>query len=103
MNRGLRLEYLTAMGLETWVVRKLVAPAQHAVAQPAAVRPEAPTGAPRALATPGLARPVSAKVPIDAVPQSADREAPYDWAALRERVAACTRCGLSATRTQTVC
>jgi len=30
------------------------------------------------------------------------REATFDWAQLRERVAACTRCGLAATRTQTV-
>ena len=33
---------------------------------------------------------------------AAPREAAYDWPQLRERVAACTRCGLSATRTQTV-
>jgi len=45
--------------------------------------------------------PVS-KAPADTVPQSAQREAAYDWTPLRERVAACTRCGLSATRTQTV-
>jgi DNA polymerase len=31
-----------------------------------------------------------------------DREAGFDWVQLRERVAACTRCGLSTTRTQTV-
>ncbi len=37
-----------------------------------------------------------------AEPSDANREAGYDWAQLRERVAACTRCGLSATRTQTV-
>jgi DNA polymerase len=30
------------------------------------------------------------------------REVAYDWPQLRERVAACTRCALSATRTQTV-
>ena len=35
-------------------------------------------------------------------PVAAPREAAYDWPQLRERVAACTRCGLSATRTQTV-
>jgi DNA polymerase len=34
--------------------------------------------------------------------ETAPREAAYDWPQLRERVAACTRCGLSATRTQTV-
>ena len=31
-----------------------------------------------------------------------EREAGFDWNQLRARVAACTRCGLSATRTQTV-
>jgi uracil-DNA glycosylase family 4 len=37
------------------------------------------------------------------LPEATDgREAAYDWVQLRERVAACTRCGLSATRTQTV-
>jgi DNA polymerase len=30
------------------------------------------------------------------------REGAYDWSQLRERVAVCTRCSLSATRTQTV-
>jgi DNA polymerase len=33
---------------------------------------------------------------------ASDREAAYDWAPLRARVAACTRCTLSAGRTQTV-
>ena len=35
-------------------------------------------------------------------PPSAAREAELDWNQLRARVAACTRCSLSATRTQTV-
>jgi uracil-DNA glycosylase len=37
-----------------------------------------------------------------APPREAPREAAYDWPQLRERVAGCTRCPLSATRTQTV-
>ena len=37
-----------------------------------------------------------------AAPPDAPREAGVDWAALRARVAVCTRCSLSATRTQTV-
>ncbi len=40
--------------------------------------------------------------PASAAIPTAQREAGCDWAQLRERVAACTRCGLSATRTQTV-
>src|SRR5450631_4194865 len=37
-----------------------------------------------------------------APPEAGPREAAYDWSQLRGRVAACTRCGLAATRTQTV-
>jgi uracil-DNA glycosylase len=37
-----------------------------------------------------------------AVPPEAPREAALDWEQLRAQVAACTRCALSATRTQTV-
>jgi len=37
-----------------------------------------------------------------AAAQSAPREAEFGWDQLRARVAACTRCSLSATRTQTV-
>jgi uracil-DNA glycosylase family 4 len=75
MNRALRNEYLAALGLETWEVRSRVPP---------------PT-APRAPAA-----------PAPAAALASHREAGYDWTQLRERVAACTRCGLSATRTQTV-
>jgi DNA polymerase len=74
MSRALRKEYLSAMGLETWVVRARA---------PAAVAASAP--APAAVAA-----------------TDAPREAGYDWVQLRQRVAACTRCGLAATRTQTV-
>jgi uracil-DNA glycosylase family 4 len=45
------------------------------------------------------AKPASKTTPSDVSPM---REAGVDWSELRERVAACTRCGLSATRTQTV-
>ncbi|GAC1340864.1 MAG: hypothetical protein NVSMB26_28940 [Beijerinckiaceae bacterium] len=63
MNGALRREYLSALGLETWVVRGK----------------QAPDGPP----------------PIE-------REAGFDWAQLRQRVAVCERCALSKTRTQTV-
>jgi DNA polymerase len=73
MSSAVRREYLAALGLETWVVR----------AKPA---PEA-------------AAPRNAAVPAD---PSAAREAGIDWPELRARVAACTRCALCNTRTQTV-
>jgi uracil-DNA glycosylase len=73
MNSELRREYLTALGLKAWTLR-----ARDAL-------PPEPTTA---------AAPVAAR--------SQTREAGLDWEALRARVAACTRCGLSATRTQTV-
>jgi uracil-DNA glycosylase len=77
MNRALRKEYLEALGLDSWVLkgaRTAAAPAAAATAAPA----------------PG------------AVSPAAPREDGLDWDQLRARVAACTRCSLSATRTQTV-
>jgi uracil-DNA glycosylase len=76
MTSALRKEYLAALGLETWTLR---GPAT------------------------AVLEPVAAPSPHVAAPHSAvPREAGHDWPQLRERVAACTRCGLSATRTQTV-
>jgi DNA polymerase len=70
MNSALRKEYLAAMGLDSWIMRRPAAPPALAALAPAA--------------------------------NTAGREDAYDWAQLQERVAACVRCGLSATRTQTV-
>jgi DNA polymerase len=90
MNPALRQDYLAALGLETWVARGKSAPA---------------AAAPREIA---------AAVPIESVepplprrspaPENGDaaREAGFDWPELRARVAACRRCGLCSTRTQTV-
>jgi DNA polymerase len=72
MNTTLRKEYLAALGLESWTVRGAAA-ADAATADAAA----------------------------PALDQGA-RESGLDWDALRARVAACRRCGLHATRTQTV-
>jgi uracil-DNA glycosylase len=88
MNKALRREYFSAMGLETWELRS---------------RPGVPVAVP-------VVTPPMPTLPVDAAlaPHAAvaltnaPREAGYDWAQLRERVAACTRCGLAATRTQTV-
>jgi uracil-DNA glycosylase family 4 len=76
MTRALRKEYLAALGLETWTLR-----------------------GPSAAASEPVAAQFDESAPVVA---TAAREAAYDWPQLRERVAACTRCGLSATRTQTV-
>ena len=76
MISTLRREYLAAMGLQSWVVRKPAAASLEILAPAAAA----------SIQTAGAAH----------------REATFDWTQLSERVAACTRCGLSATRTQTV-
>jgi hypothetical protein len=77
MNSESRQEYIAALGLESWTLR--------APATPGSLPATAAPGSPPATAA---VRPA--------------REAGVDWPELRARVAACTRCGLSATRTQTV-
>lgn len=92
MSSAPRLEYLAAMGLDTWKLRL-----------PPGVPAEVPAAEAAAVGAPVPAAPSQA-APVQAAPTSEApaREAAFDWAPLRERVAACTRCGLSATRTQTV-
>jgi uracil-DNA glycosylase family 4 len=92
MSSALRKEYLAALGLETWTLR---GPA--ASSEPVAAPFDEPV--PVVAAAPREAARRDEVAPGDA---AAPREAAYDWPQLRERVAACTRCGLSATRTQTV-
>jgi uracil-DNA glycosylase len=73
--------YLDALGVDVYVRREL--PLRGPVSRPATiVEPADPAEAARS------------RVPGDA--------AGLDWSALRERVAACTRCELHSTRTQTV-
>ncbi|HUE11270.1 MAG TPA: uracil-DNA glycosylase [Steroidobacteraceae bacterium] len=89
MNGLRRKEYLAALGLKSWVLR-----AGAPAAQPRALLESALLESP--LLDP--ARPASeAPAPLAAL-----RESAFDWDQLRARVAACTRCGLNATRTQTV-
>jgi uracil-DNA glycosylase family 4 len=101
MNSELRQEYLAALGLKSWTLRAAAAPESS----PA---PEVFAAASEVLDTPPRAAPPSAAppaAPLTAAPLTAARparEAGVDWPELRARVAACTRCGLSATRTQTV-
>ena len=104
MNPALRQEYLAALGLETWVMRgkSALAAAPREITAP--VESPAVHAAPVARAREaGVSRDDSAAreagVPRDDSPA---REAGVDWPELRARVAACTRCGLCNTRTQTV-
>ncbi|MEP6549428.1 MAG: uracil-DNA glycosylase [Gammaproteobacteria bacterium] len=79
MNPALRRDYLAAFKLEAWVVR-------GAAVAPAAAAPA-----------------IAAEPKAVSLPQANDaRESGADWIELRARVAACTRCTLSNTRTQTV-
>jgi len=85
MTDSRRLAYLEALGVDVYVRRGLE-PRAEPRAEPAA----APVEAPRAV-------PESAAVVVERGP-----EADLDWEPLREMVAACTRCTLHETRTQTV-
>ncbi|HEY2464436.1 MAG TPA: uracil-DNA glycosylase [Steroidobacteraceae bacterium] len=90
MNSELRREYLQALGLEAWTLRS----AHGSVGrQPLVIA--AATSAP-------VLGPVPAPGSAPHRRESLAREIGADWDELRVRVAACTRCSLSATRTQTV-
>jgi uracil-DNA glycosylase family 4 len=89
MNSQLRREYLTALGLKSWTLRGNPGPAAEPSLGSAAVAAPSPA-------------PIPAPIPAPARDVSAAREAGADWDELRARVAACTRCSLSTTRTQTV-
>jgi uracil-DNA glycosylase len=101
MNSELRREYLAGLGLTSWTLRSAEA-AAAAPQEPASVAPArpAPTPRPASPRTPAPAPATAAAAPpADTSPA---REAGADWTELRARVAACVRCGLCATRTQTV-
>jgi len=89
MNNALRREYLAALGLTTWVARGKVVPPMLEATNKSSVVNEPPAIEPAAIEPAALGPPAA-------------REAGVDWPELRARVAACTRCSLSATRTQTV-
>jgi DNA polymerase len=80
MNNALRKEYLRALGIDSWVRRDAASPSLPLAKAPPALDNARPGGA----------------------QEGGAREAGIDWPELKARVAACTRCGLSATRTQTV-
>ena len=87
MNSQLRREYLDALGLKSWTLR----------GKPGLAGAPAPAITAAAIAEPPMR---GAATRVREV--SATREAGADWDELRARVAACTRCSLSSTRTQTV-
>jgi uracil-DNA glycosylase family 4 len=91
MNSQLRREYLDALGLKSWALRGKPGLAGAPAQVTAAVVGVA------AIAEPPM---LGAATPMRDV--SAAREAGAGWDELRARVAACTRCSLSSTRTQTV-
>jgi uracil-DNA glycosylase len=103
MNPALRHEYLAALGVESWVVRgkplSAVAPVAEA-AEPR--RAGVPRDAPGAREARGAGDTSASREARGAGDTSAGREAGVDWPELRARVAACTRCALCTTRTQTV-
>lgn len=80
MNSDLRREYLTALGLMDWKLRAAAPASDLSLPDPSGRYPSA----------------------VDPMSSRPGREDAFDWPELRGRVAACTRCGLSATRTQTV-
>jgi uracil-DNA glycosylase len=88
MNATLRKDYLAALGIETWVLRSAPTSTPYEAPSPAQAAPSAPQEIP--------------SVPAERPTRSRRREETADWAELRARVAACTRCSLSKTRTQSV-
>jgi uracil-DNA glycosylase family 4 len=93
MNSALRREYLAAIGIQGWVVRGKSSLQVETAAQ---LRAPAPL---EAAVSRESASPREAAIPRET---AAAREAGVDWPELRARVAACTRCTLCNTRTQTV-
>ena len=90
MNPSLRHEYLAALGLQSWISRGKSVPAAESSQYMDAAAVPAPA-AREAI--------VARVIPGDT---GTGREAGVDWPELRARVAACTRCTLCNTRTQTV-
>jgi uracil-DNA glycosylase len=101
MNSELRFEYLAALGLNTWALRGAAARAAAPAPTPAfAVAAGEPAAKQTREADVKQAREAEKQAREGDVKQA--REGDADWSELRARVAACTRCALSGTRTQTV-
>ena len=87
MNR--REQYLELLGLDVWQLRRPAAPSPASAEPP---QPTAPAGPP--VAAGPLDEPAGEGAEV--------RESDAVWERLREEVAACTRCALCGSRTQTV-
>ena len=87
-----RAQYLNALGIDLWTARSAPAPGR---APTEAVRVESPAPSPASLAPAALAT-------LAPAPAQADGSTPAAWDALRAEVAACRRCALCESRTQTV-
>jgi uracil-DNA glycosylase len=96
MQATLRNAYLDVLGIDRWVPRNAVEPLADAPAAIAA--PRMPPASARGPAMHPAAEP-AARAPLEA---PAPLPPGIDWGPLRERVAGCTLCDLSKTRTQTV-
>jgi DNA polymerase len=84
--------YLDAMGIDVYVRRDQPRPMTLLATEPVAA----------AVAGSSTAERAAASAAAMAIPPPGGDTATLDWDALRDRVAACTRCELHATRTQTV-
>ena len=93
MRHPRRLNYLRALGVQTWVPR-----GSDRGREDPDVSPSRPVAEPAVVAPPVPEVVVTAR--IDAPAPLV--EVPHDWTGLRAMVADCTRCKLCATRTQTV-
>jgi DNA polymerase len=112
MRSAARQEYLAALGVQTWTLRSKAAATDLAAeagriveaGRTAEPRATATQSAPVALATPVVSAPGAGVAPGAGAAREvgAAREAGVDWPELRARVAACTRCSLCNSRTQTV-
>jgi uracil-DNA glycosylase len=102
MNSELRREYLAALGLKSWRLRATAASGSSPVTEVFAAAVEGSAASSHPIAATPTVTSTAAPAATPPIAASAGREAGVDWPELRARVAACTRCGLSATRTQTV-
>jgi DNA polymerase len=98
MSEAVRQEYLSALGLTQWRLRSAPSIAALPIDPPAPAVTQPPM--PSLTATPSMPSPTIGLAPM--ADGGDGREWGLDWQALRAKVAACTRCTLSATRTQTV-
>lgn len=113
MEEGLRRQYLEAMGIETWVPRRLIGDQEAVDRHSAADHPQPATPAPDELnndpgppdwleeVPPPTEEWSSCEMP-DQLPAAVDSVASLDWKALSFRVSQCHACELHGSRQQTV-